>query len=79
MMKRTLYGFILAVALGACAPQIAGNELGGTIEGGAAPTSPPALFPRAEAHCAKYGKKARVTGSQPQTVISYASLSFDCI
>lgn len=73
------YVLVLAFALAGCAAEVAGNSAGGMVEGGAAPASTPALFQKAEAHCARYGKQARVTGSVPQTVISYPTLSFDCV
>ncbi len=72
------YVFILAIAVAGCASSIAGNDLGGTVEGGASATMP-SLFEKAEAHCNKYAKKARITGSQPQTNVSYAVLSFACV
>jgi hypothetical protein len=36
-------------------------------------------FPMAEAHCAKYGKKAKIIESKPATSISVAAMTFECV
>ena len=79
-MNRMRYVLILSIVLAGCtSPTTAGNELGGVVEGGTPPATMPELFNRAEAHCAKYGKKARTSGTSSQTFAAFPTLSFNCI
>jgi hypothetical protein len=69
---------LIALVLAGCGPTVAGNDLGGSVEGGGYTTNVDA-FNAAETHCAKYGRKARVTQSAPQTAYSVSSMTFDCV
>ncbi len=57
--------------LAACA-EVAGNDVSGTV---ANSMSASEAFRMAEAHCTKFGKKARVTQSNPYQ----GSMTFDCV
>lgn len=61
--------------LAACA-EVVGNDVGGTVE---MTSSASESFRMAEQHCAKYGKKARITQSKPGTAYSARSMTFDCV
>jgi hypothetical protein len=69
----------IAAALAGCGDVVAGNETGGTIETDGFTTSAAKSFPKAEQHCAKYGKRAKILNSQPSTSISVATMTFECV
>ena len=69
----------IAAALAGCGDTIAGNETGGTIEVDDWTMSAAKSFPKAEEHCAKYGKRAKIIHSQPATSISVATMTFECV
>jgi len=77
-MSRTLPLILaLAAATGACAgpgPGITGNNTGGIIPW--SPANEALAFDAADAHCAQYGKLARVTSvyAQPGHYIGFACL-----
>lgn len=66
----------LGLLLTGCTTQIAGNEGGGMLEwdGGSQVTA----FRRIEAHCAKYGRRARVTSTMPNNAMGMGSIVFVC-
>ena len=68
-----------AAALAGCGDVVAGNETGGTIEADEFATSAAKSFPKAEQHCAKYGKRAKIMHSRPATSISVATMTFECV
>ncbi len=64
---------LLALSLGACAPQIDATELGGVARwGGIGPSS---AVTEANAHCNRYGRSARVT--QIDGLMQYITFSCD--
>jgi hypothetical protein len=69
----------IAAALAGCGDTIAGNDTGGTIEVDPWATSAAKSFPKAEKHCAQYGKRAKIMSSQSATSISYATMTFECV
>jgi hypothetical protein len=76
MRHSLMIGLLL---LGGCAaPVVAGNDLGGVVEGDKYSSSTKS-FKAAESHCEKYGKKVRVTNSVPAGPYSDSNLTFQCI
>lgn len=69
----------LLLTIPACADHVAGNEFGGTTEGATTASRSTDLFQSADAHCAKYGKKARVTQSGGRSYYAVSTLSFECV
>lgn len=64
---------ILALAVSGCAPKLAfSNEAGGVIS---RKGSTQQGYELAEAHCAQFGKRARITGSD----ILYSTTRFECV
>lgn len=69
---------VTALGLSACAPTlVSGNAAGGMVDhfSGISPGGRGAAFDIANAHCAKYGKIARVSSQDPLNT----TMSFDCV
>ena len=70
---------LLAATLAACGDTVFGNETGGTIEVDPWALSAAKSFPKAEQHCAQYGKRAKITYSSPATTVSQPVINFECV
>ncbi len=73
-MKRL--AIIAALALAGCGsaqPKTSGNSEAGTTTYGSQ------YFERAQAHCAQYGKQARIVNVAPWTESSMGGVAFDCV
>jgi hypothetical protein len=70
---RLLLAIIAPLLVTACAESLTGNERGGIISNHG--WSPKRSFAMAEAHCQKYGRHARSTGTNDLEAI----MRFDCV
>lgn len=66
--------FAIIFALGACAQPVTGGPAGGVMPW--ITTSTQMSFSAAQAHCAKYGKDARIQQIVPQ---AGGTVAFDCV